>query len=263
LFSDWNPDQSPGTYPASMIFTAGTNADPGLTAEFTNLWTLPYDRTNRSRINGLGQDGISFVNTSDPQPDGGGYLGAVVLALGALGQTNLQLQFTAGTVTPNSRVYALRLQFRAGSTGPFQDIMNDVGQPIEYVSSNLAGHRLVIGPVRLPSALNGLPYVQLRWKYYYLGGATGPRAQLRLDDILVADRLSAGPGRFDDVSYLADGGIRLRFGGSSFRAYTLESSTDLSTWAPLGTLTTGVDGLAVFLDHAPAGGVRFYRLREP
>jgi len=264
IFSQWNPAQPAGSYPPSMLFTTGTNLDPGLRVEFTNLWSLPYDRTNHSRFAGLGSDGVSFLNTSEMQPEGGGYLGAAVLALRTSARTNLQLQFTAGTVAPNSRVYALRLQFRVGAISAFEDALSAIGQPIEYVSSASPGHRLVLGPMDLPRALIDQPYVQLRWKYYYVGGASGPRAQLRLDDIIVAEQIPTGPVRFSGVAHLADGGIRLGFAGALLRSYTLETSTNLADWAPLGTLTTGTDGSFEFIDRGLSSqGGRFYRVRDP
>jgi hypothetical protein len=264
VFSEWNPAQPAGTYPAHMIFTSGTNLDPGLSVELTNLWNLPYDRTNRSRIVGLGAEGVSFVNTSDPQPDGGGYLGTALLALATRGRTNLQLQFTAGTVAPNSRVYALRLQFRTDPTNAFADLLSDIGQPIEYVSSAVAGHHLTFGPIQLPRSMLDQPDAQLRWKYYYLGGASGPRAQLRLDDIIVAERIPSGPARFNDFAFLSDRSIRLRFTGALLHTYTIETSTNLTAWTSLGTLTTGPDGGFEFIDGSLSdNGPRFYRLRDP
>src|SRR5262249_19622978 len=136
-FTAWDATQPAGSYPPCMIFTMGTNVDPGLNVELSQYWTLPYDRTNRCRIVGLGADGVGFINTSDPQADGGGYVGAAVLGLRTVGLTNVQLQFMAGTVVPNSRVYGLRLQARVGdgATNAFQDVRSDIGQPIEYVSS--------------------------------------------------------------------------------------------------------------------------------
>src|SRR5262249_23750501 len=88
MFTAWDATQPAGSYPPNMIFTMGTNLDPGLTVELTNLWTLPYGRTNRSRILGLGADGVAFLNTSDPQADSGGYVGAAVLGLRTTGLTN-------------------------------------------------------------------------------------------------------------------------------------------------------------------------------
>ncbi|TVR45132.1 MAG: hypothetical protein EA425_18505, partial [Puniceicoccaceae bacterium] len=185
-FSFWSEDAPAGTYPPHMIFEQTSGGDPGLAVEMDGFWTLPYDLASRSRINGLGPDGIAFINTANAQdhPEAG-FLGSAILALDTRGQDHLQVTWTGGTVTPNNRTYALRLQYRLGDEGPFHDVPG----PAEYLRHELAGHQEVIGPVLLPAALEDRPYVQLRWKYYHVSGDSGPRAQLRLDDILV----TAGP----------------------------------------------------------------------
>jgi hypothetical protein len=40
--------------------------------------------------------------------------------------------------------------------------------------------------VTLPAATGEQPFVQLRWKYYHISGASGSRAQLRVGDIRVS-----------------------------------------------------------------------------
>src|SRR6266513_74116 len=149
------------------------------------FWTLPYDRASRSRINGLGDAGFAFLNTSDPQPDGGGYLGAAVLALKTIGAQNILVSWRGGTVATNDRVYAIRLQYRIGGTNAWRDVPDASGQSVEYVRNPVAGHSQSLGPVPLPGEMNDQSYVQLRWKYYYVTGASGPRPQLRVDDILL------------------------------------------------------------------------------
>src|SRR3989442_3490813 len=169
-----------------MVFVQIAAADPGLSVEPDTFWTLPYDRTNRSRVNGLGDAGFAFLNTSDPQAEGGGYLGAALLGLRTSNTQNIFVSWRGGTVTPNERVYAVRLQYRVGATNLWRDVLDAFGQPVEYVSNPIAGHSQTLGPAELPSGVNDQPYVQLRWKYYYVSGVTGQRAQLRVDDILVS-----------------------------------------------------------------------------
>ncbi|HQO49519.1 MAG TPA: hypothetical protein PK939_03765, partial [Bacteroidales bacterium] len=48
--------------------------------------------------------------------------------------------WTAGTVTPNSRAYAIRLQYRVGRQGQFTDVTDENGYPIEYQRTATAGH---------------------------------------------------------------------------------------------------------------------------
>lgn len=183
----WDREAAAGSYPAHMIFEQTKQKDPLLGTPMEGYWTLPYNLDSRSRINGLGEEGISFVNTGKTQdhPEAG-FVGAAVLGLNTLGQENIDIAWTGGTVTPNRRPYALRLQYRVGRDAAFTDVLTDAGEAVEYVWHPEAGHQQHFDPVRLPLEAENVPYIQLRWKYYYLEGGSGPRARLRLDDIAVS-----------------------------------------------------------------------------
>jgi hypothetical protein len=186
LLEEWDPAQPAGSYPPHMIFYQTTQRDPGLEVEMDSAWTLPYDLTSRSRIIGLGADGFAFVNTANAQEaEGAGFLGAALLALDTSGQETIRVSWTAGTVLPNSRIYGIRLQFRVGDSGPFEDVLDAVGNPVEYARNTQAGHSERLSPATLPPSANDQPLVELRWKYYYISGESGPRAHLRLDGIQV------------------------------------------------------------------------------
>ncbi len=193
-FGEWDASTPAGVYPPHMIFLQGAANDSTLATELDRAYHIPaadavapadadfpYAATNRTRINGLGGDGIAFINTGR-----GRDLGGALLALDTTGLEDARVGFTAGTVLPNFRNYAIRLQYRLGIDGPFTDLLDALGQPVEYVRDEVAGHEAVIEPVDLPPALLDQPYVQLMWRYHHLGVTDGSRAQLRLDDILVA-----------------------------------------------------------------------------
>jgi len=186
VFHYWDRLAPAGTYPEGMIFEQAKQSDPRLPTQLNEYWRLPYNLTSRSRINGLGYQGISFINTANAQEaEGAGYVGSAILALDTTTERNLYVQWTAGTVTPNERAYGLRLQYRVGGTGAFEDVMGANMFPLEYRSNPVAGHAEVFGPVRLPGEMQNQPYVELRWKYYHRSGGSGPRAELRLDNIVV------------------------------------------------------------------------------
>jgi hypothetical protein len=188
LFGDWSTQSSAGTHPPNMTFyqTSTVVADPGLAVEMENVWNLPYNRSTRSRINGLGGDGFSFINTSDPQNDpGAGYVGTAVLDLDTTGSQDIRVMWTGGTVAANVRDYGIRLQYRIGTSGGFSDVMAG-GAPVEYLRNPVNGHSAIIGPVILPALADNQPHVQLRWKYYHRSGTSGSRPQLRVDDIQVS-----------------------------------------------------------------------------
>jgi len=190
FFSTWSASEPEGTYPPNMKFYQTDTLDPRLNDEMDQPWSLPYNLTNRSRINGLGDDGFAFLNTGNAQEDGGGFLGTAVLALNTTGAEQVQVTWRGGTVTPNSRVYHIRLQYRVGGSGAFEDVLDEMGQPVEYMRNEEAGHSQLIGPVSLPASVLDRNYVELRWKYYYTGirlsEDSGARDQLRVTDIFVS-----------------------------------------------------------------------------
>lgn len=183
----WAAGEPAGTYPPHMRFQQTALRDPALEVEMDSIWTLPYNRTSRSRINGHGALGIAFLNTSDPQEEpGAGYLGAAVLTLKTLGRRNVRVTWTGSTVQPNERVYAVRLQYRPAHQGTWRDVLDPLGRPVEYRRNATTGHSAVLGPTLLSPETANQPVIQLRWKYYFIEtGASGARAQLRVDDIIV------------------------------------------------------------------------------
>ena len=128
----------------------------------------------------------------------------------------------------------------------------------------MAGHAQIIGPVTLPAVANHQPYVSLRWKYYFVAGSSGPRAQLRLDDILVRQAFAASPATFTSVRLLtAPASLQLHFTGAPHRPYSLEVSTNLIDWLWRNTVTLDIGGSFNFTDAIkPSVPARFYRLRE-
>ncbi len=185
---NWPATSPAGTYPAYMRFQQSRVVDPNLAQDMIDPYTLAYNLTSRSRMEGLNGAGFSFINTGATdfwQPGASGRdLGAAVLGLKTIGQTGIKVSFKAGTVLPNFRVYAIRLQYRIGTTGAFTDV-TDNGLPVEYVTNPTAGHTQTFGPITLPSAVENQSYVQLRWKYYWVSVTSGARAKLSLDDIIV------------------------------------------------------------------------------
>lgn len=196
-FSEWHADEPVGSFPAHMLFVQSAMNDPGLSADLLHAYSIagdahandnpdfPYAATSRTRINGLGDDGISFINTGR-----GRDLGAAIVSLDTTGQSDIQVSWTAGTLLPNSRIYALRLQYRIGLSGGWHDVTAGE-QPMEYLRNENSGHVQVMDPVLLPADAENQPLVFLRWKYYHVAGTSGPRAMLRLDDIVVGVSSSA------------------------------------------------------------------------
>ncbi len=191
-FQFWAANNPAGAFPSHMLFLQSAEDDPGLTSDLAHAYDIPawdaaraedvdfpYAAESRSRINGLEENGIAFINTGR-----GRDVGAALLALDTTGVSDIDVSWTGETLLPNSRIYGIRLQYRIGMTGDWTDVFA-AGEPVEYVRSETAGDTARLGPVRLPGELEGRPLVQLQWRYYHIGVTSGPRAQLRLDDIVV------------------------------------------------------------------------------
>ena len=199
-FDEWDVGTPAGVFPPHMLFLQGTENDSLLTTKLDRAYHIPpddasdpvdvgfpYAATARTRINGLGDEGVAFINTGR-----GRDLGGALLALDTTGLSEARLGFTAGTVLPNSRIYAIRLQYRLGTDGPFSDVIHD-GEAVEYVRDDNTGHEQRFGPIDLPGELLDGPYVQLLWRYHRVSGTSGPRAQLRLDDVLATAETETTP----------------------------------------------------------------------
>ncbi|MDG5766203.1 CotH kinase family protein [Balneolales bacterium ANBcel1] len=191
-FSHWAHDATPGSFPNHMGFVYMDTRDPGLEADISGFTSGSYSLESRTRINGFGDDGFAFINTGNE--DGNpGYpgtrLGGAILALDTRNAQNMQISWEGMTVTPNSRVYHLRLQFRFGDQGPFTDLLDSEGNPVEYRRNEEAGHTEWIGPITLPEQLENRGYVQLLWRYYFTGQRldddSGARDQLSVRNIVV------------------------------------------------------------------------------
>ena len=192
-FDAWDAGTPELVYPEHMLFLQSDVNDPDLAYPLEHAYYIehddyhandsgsigyPYQLTGRSRLNGLGDDGISFINTGR-----GRDLGGALLALNTVGEEELELSWLGGTLLRNNRIYAIRVQYRIGIEDEFADfLIND--SPVEYLTNN-DGHSQIFSELLLPAELMGQEYVQLLWKYYHVSGGSGSRAQQRLDDIAV------------------------------------------------------------------------------
>ncbi len=200
-FDYWSVTEPEGSFPDNMVFQQSSVNDPTLNTEMTDPYFIPYvdeenneyhaddqdkvgypySLTGRTRINGLGEEGISLINTGR-----GRDLGAVVLALDTRQADELAIHWLAETRAENSRKYNIRLQYRIGMQNGWDDVLDQNGQIVEYERS-YSGHKQIFDDIPFPEDAYGHSYVQLRWKYYYTGNRVtedfGRRDELRIDDI--------------------------------------------------------------------------------
>jgi len=224
-FSEWNSSNPAGTYPSNSLFriTDGTGsgfADPTLSIPMNYVYTHTYNATSGSRIEGLGVNGISFINiatgiSSTDTLIAGRFVGAMDLALITTGRDSIKVSWTGRTINPNSREYRIALQYRLGIESDWISI----GE--EYIRNDTAGHFKLIGPLLLPDECNNQPLVQLRWRYYYVEtGIGGTRAKLAVDDILV----ESSEMNFSDTHL-----IEMQSGWNTISSYMIPSSLNLNS----------------------------------
>ncbi len=210
IFSEWDAASPAGSRPSNMAFWTHATTDPDLTVQFVEDYNCLYNLTSRSRFNGQGTNGISFVNTgnsqftgvcdgSDPTQATGSMMandrvGAVVVSLNTASvatATEITLSWTGRTILKNNRVYGLRMQYRIGNGGGLPNAgWTEFPETAEYVSGEDNTSQTFNTP--LPAETFGQPLVQVRWVYYFISG-TGSRAQLGLDDIMVAATVLSTP----------------------------------------------------------------------
>lgn len=217
-FDNWSADSPAGTYPEHMIFHRFSTNDPGLQALDVADYADAYNSTAQTRINGLGSDGVSFINTGT-----NGNLGAAVLALNTVGRENIKVDFLAGLITqgtgnPTPREYRLRLQYKIG-----QGAWSDLQDIVEYSSAGQSnGHVQTFSDIELPEACNNQPQVYLRWFYYQHAVNDGnARPRIRLDNIVVSST-SALPPLSDAVSDEESGSDNIE----SFQTGEIETNED-------------------------------------
>jgi hypothetical protein len=202
-FVFWDAENPEGAFPDHLLFLQSAQNDPRLEDELLFAYYIPhndyasgdsgnigfpYKNESRTRINGLGEEGISFINTGR-----GRDLGAALLNVNTTGIDSAFVSFTAGTLRANSRVYHLRLQYKTGLAGEWMDVQDGQGNPVEYQRTPEAGDVQVFERIALPAAALGQPDLFLRWKYYFTGQqldmSSGARDMLRLDDIFVTSEV--------------------------------------------------------------------------
>lgn len=184
VFKAWPASSASGSTPPNMKFVYMADADPGVNSTIAGFTNGAYNLLSATRINGLGVNGFSFVNTGSGTAYPGTKLGGAILALTTEGKDSLKIKWTGRTVAIGARQYAIRLQYRIGDLAAFTDLVNENGQVIEYNRGSIAGDSAVF-EVRLPVALLNQPYIQLLWRYYRKAGTSGNRDELGVDDIVV------------------------------------------------------------------------------
>ncbi len=273
VFSTWDGGSAAGTYPANMVFWTHATADPDLTTLFMEDWTCLYNLTTRSRFNGEGDNGVSFINTGNSQFTGvcdgsdptqvtgtavtNGRAGAIVMAFNTTSVTNasvITVNWTGRTILKNLRAYGLRMQYRIGNGGGNGNVgWLEFPQTEEYLSGEDATSELKT--TTLPQSCNGQAMVEVRWVYYYISG-TGARAQLALDDVNVSVTILGTP------SFTAANEFTLYPNPSTKGVVYLSTAQDLTVYDIVGNLVMSKKGATTIETTGLSTGIYLVKTAE-
>jgi len=220
--SYWAKDTAGADYPASVAFVNTKYPDSRSQGEIYNyLEDIAFDHTSRTRINGLNERGLSFVNTTNANNNyQATRLGGMVLGLNTKDVRHATVEWTSETIKANSKAYNIKLQYRIGDSGPFIDLKDDRNRVIEYKRSEITGVEQKIGPFNLPAQIMNQPYVQILFRYYHTGqqlnSNSEARDEIRIDDIVVKQRAIVDSAAVGPYTYRLSGNAN----ASSYQWFT-------------------------------------------
>lgn len=199
-FSAWGLDETPGTSPDFMQFWWSENPSGPAYDEFTagsSAYDCGFDLDSRPRINGLSDQGFSFISTGNPQfndcnggpADSDRYVGSASVNLNTEGIEFAEMSWVNRLVTAGARQFAVRLQYRIGNVGPYQDF--DI--PVTFSSAGKTEGQAVSFLIELPDILLGHEAVSLRYLYFQEAGKSGNRPEIAVDDIIISAESAATP----------------------------------------------------------------------
>lgn len=192
-FTDWLNTNLAGTYPTAMMFHMVADIDAPSDAPVVGDFNCAYNIASGARINGLGTGGLAFINTGSTLCNCN-FVGAAVLALNTVGRAQIGVTWTSTVNSAGSRPYALRLQYRLSTTGPWINALSN-GAPVEYVAplntSGVATSRTI--SATLPTVCENQALVQLRWVYFQAPVfSSGSRPGITFDDLTVSSQSTVG-----------------------------------------------------------------------
>jgi len=266
-FTQWDNTNLAGTYPASMVFQAhAPSIDPDITlaSAATADWDCAYNLASGSRVIGKGVGGVSFLNTSSSLC-ASKRLGSAVLALNTTARTTVTVAWTGATVVSSTRSYAIRLQYRVGTSAAWSDVLDPSNNPVEYVAGATGTNATF--STTLPAAAENQGVVQVRWIYYYISGAGG-RPEMSVDEITVSSSSGIGtPTKFAITQIIPSSPsassqfsvtVRAVDGSGNPQNVTAATSYVLSVATGTGTLSGNLTGtIAAGTSSVTVSGVRY------
>lgn len=199
-FTEWSKESPAGTYPPSMLFLQSKTKDPKLNDTMSAPWSFAYNISSKSRLVGQGVKGISFVNTSTAQADGGGFLGEVVLAINTIDRKNINVSWKCRTLSTWAREYAIAMRYAIGNGELINTEQTYFANPKKDDSA--------VFKFKLPESAENTALVYLSWKYYSTDDSSGNRPNLGIDDIIVEAESISGIDEDDNITLsMIDGAL--------------------------------------------------------
>lgn len=209
--SAWDSASAAGTYPANMVFHCDTVLERPTFLAVAD-YTCRYNQPARARMKGRNSLGFSFSNSGTSLNDTCGstgnnipvpnrrFMGAAVLAINTTGLTNVLVSWTGRMLSNtiygigqnrSTRLYAVQLQYRVGTTGTWNDIQGSVFNSFVDTVFKANGTTEVIPMASLPADCDNQPVVQLRWNYKMTNTpGSGQRPELGVDEIVVGTNIT-------------------------------------------------------------------------
>ncbi|TVR83804.1 MAG: hypothetical protein EA412_00720, partial [Chitinophagaceae bacterium] len=246
IFNTWSDTEAAGTYPDNMVFLQHSEENPDINTSFEFEYTCAYDLGGRPRVNGLNNDGFSFLNTGNPQNDAsclvGGYLGAAQVAVNTEGMNGIKVDWTGIQKTTGSRIYAIQAQYRVGECGPFTSIAGQNWESDDTGNSNNVPQEFTFD---LPADAENEEVVYLRWVYYQISGS-GNRPEMAISEIMI----------YPETLYSTNSGNQTFGGATNTQTWSTDPSATGATFSPLfpGTNYVIQDGNTVTVRNVGVGG---------
>lgn len=195
IFEYWSKDEPEHIYPENILFLQSDTQHPGFSINLNYAYFIPsddythldietsgfpYNTIYNTRISGLNDNGISFLNTGTERD-----LGALLLAIDTRDSEELFLSWTNETLNSNQKDYGMRLMYRTCIDNEFTPFTIDgaVLDYIYFVDGFLKNYR----NITLPQSLINQEYVQLKWRYFPLSSDSGIGSEIRIDNIRISD----------------------------------------------------------------------------
>ena len=192
------------TYNTANMGFYGYSASGAPETALPNQFDVAHNQTyiaayNTTRVQGQAGNGVSMnvvggLQASTVLSPTGGHVGSTLVAINTSGRSAITIASTARMIltqayvaATQNRDYALRLQYRIGTTGAFLDLptpvsFNSLATPITYKATGATGAMDGV----LPNSCDNQPIVHVRWAYGQIAGAAGNRINLGIDEITIS-----------------------------------------------------------------------------